>query len=425
MLSKTKIRIFLIFLERVFKNGGAFLITIMIAKYLSIDEFGAIAYGQSLVQIFGVICTFGLNGIVQKKIITANEEEKIYIIQASMILQMVLAVLSILVGFLYLEFTNESELNKLISIILIFGLTFKSYETLKLYNEAIGKFGQNAFIELIASTVLISMLLWLLMTSRSAAIVCVVLAFEGGVSLLLYLFTTRKLKVFSTKIKSFEKVKELAVNCWPIFLNSMFGIIYMKIDSIIVAEYLGVQGLAQYAANVRIIELGYILPTIIMPVMIPELVRRLGGQDGEFRNILKLMYRFFLGAGFFFVVLLAVLGEYALKSVFSDEYWIDSYMMIILSVTLIPVFLGVINTQHLILIAASRVIYYRTFLGMVVMLILCLALTPKYGLHGAAVARLIGFLVATFSLFAFREGRDVFDLMSNAFSLKEKKHGIH
>jgi PST family polysaccharide transporter len=64
----------------------------------------------------------------------------------------------------------------------------------------------------------------------------------------------------------------------------------------------------------------------------------------------------------------------------------------------VATFLGVASSQYLVTENLTKISFYRTFLGMIVNVLLNLILIPQIGIIGSALATLISYSVATFSL---------------------------
>lgn len=396
-----------VFLEKIIKGCGVFLISVILARNLSVTEFGEIVYGQSLVQILSVICSFGLNGIIQKKLIQADYSDREIIFKNAFWLQIFLGLISLILGLVVILIGNFWNIEKIVVIILMGGMIFRAYETVKYKNEAEAKFLLNAYSEMIVYVIFIFSLYIAIFAEMSIYTVAVVLASENIIYLILHIIGIRKSKINFLIGVEVKKMVEIARDAWPFFLNSIFGIIYLRVDSLIIGNMLGTASIAKYMTSVRMVELSYIVPTIIMPVIFPIMIEKLRGSEKEFETFMTHIYRTSFFVGILIIAMYWLLGEIAIVIIFGQNYVVSQELLLLLAITVIPVFWGVANTYHLLLLNMRNVVYYRTLLGMITMIIFCISLIPNYGVYGACIARVLAFSVGTFSLLLFKNGREV------------------
>jgi O-antigen/teichoic acid export membrane protein len=91
-------------------------------------------------------------------------------------------------------------------------------------------------------------------------------------------------------------------------------------------------------------------------------------------------------------------SDLIIKVLLGQEYAASAPVLTIHIWAGIAVFLGVASSQFLIAENLTKLSFYRTLIGMIVNIILNLILIPVYGIIGAAVATLVSYTVATFSI---------------------------
>ena len=106
-----------------------------------------------------------------------------------------------------------------------------------------------------------------------------------------------------------------------------------------------------------------------------------------------------------------------ISSVFGYQYIEASSVLAIHVWSCVFVFLGVSNTNWILIENLQIYSFYRTLIGGIVNVILNLILLPKIGLQGAALATLISYSIASyFSMVFFRPSRSNFYLSSKSFN---------
>jgi len=89
----------------------------------------------------------------------------------------------------------------------------------------------------------------------------------------------------------------------------------------------------------------------------------------------------------------------------------------------IAVFLGVASSQYLLIEQLQKYSLYRTLIGLITNVILNLLLIPDMGAKGAALATLISYFIATYSLFFFNATRQhAVILLASPFIIKNNLH---
>ena len=82
----------------------------------------------------------------------------------------------------------------------------------------------------------------------------------------------------------------------------------------------------------------------------------------------------------------------------------------------VAVFLGVASGQFLINENMTKVSFFRSFIGMIVNVILNLILIPKMGIVGSALATLISYTMATFAIgFLGKTGKQLIMMLRSVF----------
>ena len=97
--------------------------------------------------------------------------------------------------------------------------------------------------------------------------------------------------------------------------------------------------------------------------------------------------------------------------IFGNEFHTAAPVLTIYIWAGVAVFLGVASSQYLITENFTKLSFFRTFIGMVINVILNRILIPKYGIVGAAVATLISYSVAVFSIILFPKTEKQFFMM--------------
>jgi len=101
---------------------------------------------------------------------------------------------------------------------------------------------------------------------------------------------------------------------------------------------------------------------------------------------------------------LAVVSPMLIELLFGAGFAESSAVLRVHIWAAIAVFLGVASSQYLTNEGLQKLSLYRTLIGLVINVVLNLILIPVYGAMGAAIATLISYFFATFSIMVSRQG---------------------
>jgi O-antigen/teichoic acid export membrane protein len=110
-------------------------------------------------------------------------------------------------------------------------------------------------------------------------------------------------------------------------------------------------------------------------------------------------------------IVITIFSRQIVAILYGEEYREAAAVVTIYIWSGVPTFLGVASSQYLLAENLTHISLYRTSIGMVLNVVLNLLLIPKHGVTGSAVATLISYTVATFSVVLFKESRQQASMM--------------
>ncbi|WP_415846834.1 oligosaccharide flippase family protein, partial [Vibrio neonatus] len=138
--------------SKIYRMGLALLLTVLMARYLGPEDFGLLSYALSLVTLFSVLITLGLESLVVKEVLSCPEEQEKTIASSIALrsLGCVIFIISVTVVVLMLS-PGETTTIGLVAIIST-GYLFKVFEVIRYWFEAHVQAKYSAGMELIAFT---------------------------------------------------------------------------------------------------------------------------------------------------------------------------------------------------------------------------------------------------------------------------------
>lgn len=384
-------------LERVLRIFAAFFVGMWVARYLGPVDFGALNYLQSLIGLFFILATLGLDEIVIKELVEKkfNEYE---IVGTAAVIKLVGSLLCIIAVLVFIYITRMDSYLSLLLFILSLSSIFYTFNVIDMYFQSKVLVRYIAFVNIIclSASTCIKIYLILLKAPLIGFIWCFL--FDSIFLALLYLFffmtktTFRIMKLkFNIRLAFF-----LLKNSWPLAVSSIVITVYMRIDQIMLKEMLGSDVVGQYAAAIRISESWYFIPVTVVLSFFPAIINAKSVSDDFFYERVKKLYFYIIIFSLFVAIITTFTSDYVIKFLYGYQYNQTPNILIVHVWTGIFVASGVVTSKIIVVNKTQLNGMICTFIGMVTNVILNYILIPVYGAIGAAVATIVAQFVSGF-----------------------------
>lgn len=395
-----------LFFDKILRMGVGLLVGVWVARYLGPEQFGQMNYAIAFVALFGAIAGLGLNGIVIRDIVRDPESANVtlgtaFILQAfAGLLAMVLAIVTIAI------LKPDDEFTRIMVIVMSVSLILKATDAIKYWFEA---HVQSRYVVWIENGVFVIMAMFrvaMILTEASLmAFVWLTLVETLIISIgLVWLYVTR-ISLSELFNVSISRAKTLMNDSWPLLFSAIAVTLYMRIDMIMLEEMSSAREVGIYAAATRISEIWYFIPMVIVSSVSPSLVVLFNKNKALYLSGLRRLYSLMFWLSIIGSSLIFAFSEFIATTLFGNEF---SGTASVLSIHLwsgIAVFLGVASSQYLLIEQLQKYSLYRTLIGVVFNVALNLIFIPSMGAKGAALATLISYFIATYSLIIFKATR--------------------
>lgn len=374
-------------LERVLRIGVVLLINVYLARYLGPGGYGLISYATSIAGIFLVLSNLGLNDILVKEL--KEESKQQGIILGTGFLLIALGSLAAFTGIATTSFFIDDKTSSLLILIISVGALFRTSCIFEYYFQARveGKYISIANVsQLLLSAILKLGLIWI-----QAPLHWFAWAFMLDYSLLFvmltiaFLYTGNSWRGWKIDLQQARKYLKLA---WPLLLSGVFITIYMRIDQIMIKHFIDSQSVGHYSVAVQISEAWYFIPMLISASLFPSILDMRKNNDAIYYRRLQALYRLMCGIGFAAAIVASFLSEWMILVLFGPDYVPAAPVLQIHIWAGVFVSLGVASGKSFIAENLNRHIFYRTFWGCILNLLLNILFIPLWGIQGAAVATL-------------------------------------
>lgn len=395
-----------LFLDYCLRIGLGLVINIWIARYLGATQFGIWNFTSAIVAIIGSFSNLGLSSIVVQDLVR-NPKSKAKILGSTFFMQLIsssiLLVFSIPIAFLV--FHKDLQTLGLI-IALSFVNFFGSFDAINLWFQSQINSKYTVFSRMTAfsvySLLTISAIL-LRLPLVAMGVTKNVEAFVNSIGLIVgYKLNKQNLILWKWDT---EIAVSLIRRSWPIALSSFAVALYVKADLVMLGKMLGPKEVGIYSIATRLSEIWYFIPSIVLPSLLPSLVAAREKSIFLYTQRLRKVYFFMSLTAIIISIGISLYSEFLVVLLFGDPYRESSTILSIHVWSILFVFLGGASSNWLIIEDLSRYSAYRTLIGGGFNIVLNIFLIPRYGGLGAAVATLVSYAMATFSLVMFPRTR--------------------
>jgi O-antigen/teichoic acid export membrane protein len=402
------------FIEKFFRLLVGFFVGIYVVRYLGPDNFGLFSYALSFAGLFAAISTLGLDSIVVRELVITPEKRD-EILGSVFNLRIWGAILSIILVTITVLIYGEASFT--IILILIFSSInlFQCLNVVEYYFQARVESKFNVYVQS-ASMLIAAILKVILVLTQSPLIYFVIVhALESIILSVGYVVVYRKnnLSLFKWYFNK-QIAKNFIKDAWPLVLSGVVISIYMKIDQVMIKNMLNTTEVGFYAAAVKLSESWYFIPMAICTSLFPAIINAKQVSETVYLNRIQKLYDLLAAISIGIALVVTFFSEYIITIIFGIKYLPSASVLTIYIWAGVPVFLGVASSQYLINENLTKLAFYRTFIGMIINVILNIFLIPVYGINGAALATLVSYALSVFAIGFFKNTRLQLRFMLNA-----------
>lgn len=381
--------------DKIYRMGLGLIITIIIARHLGPENFGILNYALAIIALTTTIGSLGLNNIVVRQLVH-NKEDSNITLGTSFVLQLLGGLISFLLVFLIVNIfrPNEPTLNIVIAILGASILT-KSTDTARYWYESRVDSKYIVIADNLSFTIFAIIKLFLVITEGDIVLFAWTIfgeiLFASIMIMIIYLKQTNSLIQWRFKIR---EAKNLLSSSWPLILSGLAGTLYMRIDQIMLGQMLGDKEVGIYSAAVRLSEMWYFIPAIVISSTFPHLIKTRQSNAKSYYKNLKMLFDAMSIASICIAIPTTLLSDLIIFYLYGKNYELASQVLIIHVWSCVFVFSGTVSSRWFIAENLQRFSFYRAIAGCATNIILNLILIPIYGIIGSAWASLISQAVA-------------------------------
>ncbi|MFA6365058.1 MAG: flippase [Candidatus Paceibacterota bacterium] len=382
--------VFWLSFSQIISRGIRALIIIYSARLLGTAEYGIFSYALSLAGFFTLFADIGLSSILTREVSQKPERASEYFSTAFWIKVILLIGTAFAVIFISPYFSKLEGAKALLPLVAFLVIFDNIREFCNAFFRGKERMEREALITLLTNIAIAFFGFLALSSYRTSTAITVSYISSAGLGMLAAIFMLRN--EFVHIISNFRKelVSPIFSAAWSIAALGLLGVFMLNIDVIMLGWLRTASDVGLYSAGQRIVQVLYVLPSILAASTFPALSRAIGkNESSQVKNIMERSM-----AIIFFVALpLAVggivLGVPIVAFVFGSEYLPGALTFQILMATLLFVFPGTLIGNYILGYNRQRdVAKFVAFASIGNAVFNYIFITP-FGIAGAALATIV------------------------------------
>jgi O-antigen/teichoic acid export membrane protein len=398
-------------LEKAIRFITGIWVGLLTVKYLGAAQYGKLEYTISFVFLMIPFASLGLNSILTRQLV-ADKKNNLFYFGSAFWLRLFAAIFVILflnsIGVL-----TPDSIEKLLPIalpsdsterwlvfILSLNLFFNVSDLVTSHFQA--QVRSHFIVKIQIVVILVSAALKLIGIWKEYSVL-----FFASVILLETILTA--IGLFLMYFKSGEKVnkwkwnspiaKVMLRDAMPLIFSGIAVSIYMRIDQIMIKQFLGDEASGYYGAAVRISEMWYFVPVVFAGSLFPAIVElQKNGNIEKYRKRIQQLFDFLLWSAIAIALPITFLSEWIIVDIlpYGKEFTPSAAVLSVHVWGGVFVATGVAGSRWLLAENKQFFNFLQTSLGAIINFALNWYWIPKYGLLGAAYSTVISYAIASF-----------------------------
>jgi PST family polysaccharide transporter len=392
---------------------------VCIARYVGLEQYGLLNFAGAFVFVFTFLSTLGLDGIAVRDIVR-NPDRRDETLGTLVLMRLIGAVSMILIvvaAIVILE-PGDPRASPLIVVISLAQmlLAFDSIDCWFQANVASRHTVVARVVAVAAAGVLRIALI--LAHAPLIAFAWAILA-ESAVLAVGMLVVYRRSGQRLTALKpTFARATTLFREGWPLFLSALVVVVSQRIDQVMLGEMAGFAAVGAYAIAVRVIEVTYIIPTVLALSIFPAMVKSRAADGARYQAQVEKLFGVVFWVAIVVAVPLSLLAAPIVHILVGSAYAAAAVPLSILAWMPAFAFFNFLR-QRWLLAEHALPAALAVELSACTLNVLCnLVLIPRYGASGAAIACLISIVGATLLVAPFSKSisRSIVMLLRGIFA---------
>ncbi|AKB77259.1 Membrane protein involved in the export of O-antigen, teichoic acid lipoteichoic acids [Methanosarcina horonobensis HB-1 = JCM 15518] len=359
---------------------------VYMARYLGAEDLGILSFALSFASILGLIGDLGLSSLMIREV-SRNLSQAPRYLGSILLMKILLSMVNFGVAAIAINILGYSEPTiRVVYIITLYNIATNFTYVFYSVFQAFERFEFQSLGIILNSTLMI-VGIFFAVEQRLDLIYFAFIYLIVNTIILVYSFLIC-IRKFTIPTLNIDWVfwKQIISESAPFWLNTVFVLIYFKIDMVMLSVMNGDSVVGWYAASYRLIDALALLPAVLMSTMYPVFskfyVSSIDSLEFAFKKSLKLLTIISIPIG----IGTTILAERIIILIYGMEYSPSVTALQILIWASVLSFINYTPATYFNSIDKQRTLMMFTFVGAILNLILNFILIPQFSYKGAAVA---------------------------------------
>ena len=393
-----------LFFDKILRTAIGFFVAVWVARFLGPEQFGILSYAVAYVAFINALINLGFSGLVIREIVR-NSEKKDEILGTIFVLKIIGALVGIILSiFIVLLLRPGDTLTLVLITILSVGVFFQVFDVIDLWFQSqlkskytiIAKNTAFLLISLFKVALIIigaQLIFFALAGALEIVISCVGLVIAYKISG--HRFSGLQFKM--------GLAKQLLHDGWPLLIQSIAVISYMRIDKIMLREMTDAYQVGIYSVAVQFTEAWYFFPLAITASLFPAIVRSKELGHKIYMARIQKLYDLMIWMALLAAIFVTLTSDNLVLFLVGEKY-AESGKVLALQIWMgCSVFFAVSRQKWLIVENRLKDGLYFEMAGLFLNIVCNYLLIPRYGAIGASIASLITAFAAHLAVATFSE----------------------
>jgi polysaccharide transporter, PST family len=380
--------------DRVFRMGANFFVYLWVARYLGPTQYGLLNYAIALTSLAAALSSLGADNIVIRELVKTPERRDV-LLGSAMVLKIVggaFATVSALAIVLILR--PGDWLSFWLVFLFAVGFITQSLNVIDLYFRGIVK-SKYTVMSANAAFILMAIAKVILVLLKASLIAFAVTGAAEGLLTVIFLCIAYRLhrqNMFEWRVSA-NVMAELFKESWPLLLSGISVTIAMRVDQVMIGQYLNDREVGLYSAAVKFSEIWYFIPVTIASSTYPALIESKKRDEALYYRRLQQLYDTLVTLGIVVALAMTILSGPIVHLFYGRAYEGSSGVLRILIWSGIPVCFGSAWSNWMLLENRAKLMFYLQLTGAIANILLNIILIPRLGIVGSALATLISYWI--------------------------------
>lgn len=363
---------------------------IYVARLLGTSEYGVFSYAIGLAGFFTLFADIGINSVLTRNAAQKPEQARAYFATAFWMKVVLLVFTALAVIFIAPRFSNIAEATVIMPLVALIVIFDNLRDFWSAYFRSQERMEREAFITILTNISIAVFCVGILFYSRTAY--AITYAYVGSVVVGALAGFALLREEFIKIVANFkmEYAKEILNAAWATAIIGLLGSFMLSLDVVMLGWLTNSTAIGLYSAAQRIIQVLYMIPTVIASAIFTSLSRAVALKDeATQKNLMEKSMAILFNIAIPLTVGGIVLGEGIMRFVFGTAYLPATLTFQIFMATILFVFPGTLIGNFILAHHKQRDVALYVGTAALMNVVLDYVLIIPFGIAGAAVATLI------------------------------------